>query len=184
MRLFIDMDGTLARFHAEVNYLEQMYEQGFFMKLKPFEAAVDGINSFCRTHPQTEVFILSSCVDGEPPYCRVEKDLWIDKYLPCIDKAHRLFPNIGTDKYICVPGGVCRTDFLYDDYNKNLEQWQTAGGVSVKCKNDFNHKGLIGELWRGRILENCGISADEFSKKLFEHLSAHQRASAEYEQEI
>ena len=28
-RLFIDMDGTLAKFHDEVNYLERMYEKIF-----------------------------------------------------------------------------------------------------------------------------------------------------------
>lgn len=26
-RLFVDMDGTLARFHDEVSYLERMWEQ-------------------------------------------------------------------------------------------------------------------------------------------------------------
>ena len=28
-RLFVDMDGTLARFHDEVQYLERMFEKGF-----------------------------------------------------------------------------------------------------------------------------------------------------------
>jgi len=26
MRIFVDMDGTLARFHDEVGYLERIYE--------------------------------------------------------------------------------------------------------------------------------------------------------------
>lgn len=35
-RLFIDLDGTVARFYdASPNYLEQMYEKGYFRNLQP-----------------------------------------------------------------------------------------------------------------------------------------------------
>lgn len=40
IRIFVDMDGTLARFHDENLYLERMFEKGFFRDLKPFENAV------------------------------------------------------------------------------------------------------------------------------------------------
>ena len=32
-KLFIDMDGTTCRFHDEVQYLERMFEEGFFKNL-------------------------------------------------------------------------------------------------------------------------------------------------------
>lgn len=39
-KIYIDMDGTIARFHDENLYLERMFEKGFFIDLKPFENAV------------------------------------------------------------------------------------------------------------------------------------------------
>lgn len=42
---------------------------------------------------------------------------------------------------------------LIDDYNKNLLEWQKAGGTSVKAKNNINHKGLHGELWKGELID-------------------------------
>lgn len=38
--------------------------------------------------------------------------------------------------------------------NKNLEEWVANGGVAVKCKNNINHKGLIGPIWQGLIIAN------------------------------
>ncbi len=46
--LFVDMDGTLARFHDEVQYLERMFEKGFFLGLKPFGEAVRAVNSLAE----------------------------------------------------------------------------------------------------------------------------------------
>lgn len=36
MRIFVDMDGTLARFHDEVGYLERMFEKGFLVDYNLF----------------------------------------------------------------------------------------------------------------------------------------------------
>lgn len=153
-RLFVDMDGTIARFHDEVNYLEQMFEENFFFRLQPFNEAVEGLRLFMKQNPQVEVYIISSCIDGEPPYCMNEKEKWLDQYLPEVDAKHRLFPKIGENKASYIPGGISETDVLYDDYNKNLEEWREAGGKAVKCKNNINHLGLKGKLWDGAIIEN------------------------------
>ena len=148
-RLFVDMDGTLARFHDEVKYLERMYEPNFFRELKPFENAVNTIRLFEKTHPEWEVYILSSVLFGEPPGCEKQKQDWIDLYLPEIDRAHRLFPDMGTDKSTVIPGGIGITDVLLDDYNKNLEEWQQAGGTAIKFVNNVNDRALRGNRWNG-----------------------------------
>ncbi len=148
-RLFVDMDGTLARFHDEVQYLERMYEPDFFRNLKPFQSAVETIQTYIREHPDAEVFILSSVVPGEPPGCARQKNDWLDKHLPEIDRAHRLFPEIGTPKNLAIPGGIRPGDVLIDDYNKNLVEWQQAGGLGVKFVNNINDRALKGERWRG-----------------------------------
>ncbi len=148
-RLFVDMDGTLARFHDEVQYLERMYEPDFFRNLKPFQNAVETIRTYIQEHPEAEVFILSSAVPGEPPGCARQKHDWLDKHLPEIDRAHRLFPEIGTPKNLAIPGGIRLGDVLLDDYNKNLEEWRQAGGLGVKFVNNINDRALKGERWSG-----------------------------------
>lgn len=157
-RLFVDMDGTLAKFHDEVKYLERMYEKGFFQNLHPFENMVAGIKLFIEAHPDTEVFILSAKVIGEPPYCEAEKNAWLDQYLPEIDRAHRIFPEVGTPKADSIPGGLTENDYLLDDYNKGLSQFLVAGGRAVKCHNNINQHGLgsyggeAGHLWIGPMV--------------------------------
>lgn len=153
-RLFIDMDGTVARFHDEINYLERMFEKGFFENLEPFQKAIFGLNLFHRVYPDVELYIISSTVDGYPPYCEDEKNRWLDKWMKFIDKEHRLFPKIGQNKADVVPGGITENDYLYDDYNKNLEEWVQAGGSSIKCHNNINHKGRVGERWTGTVILN------------------------------
>lgn len=164
-RLFVDMDGTLARFHDEVQYLERMFEKGFFLGLKPFDEAVEAVNRLAAADNDCEVFILSAAIEGEPPYCRDEKHRWLDEHCPGIDREHRIFTKTGVPKMEYIPGGVSETDILWDDYNKNLDEWQAAGGTAVKCHNNINHKGLIGALWQGDLVGNC-ISADEIEEGL------------------
>lgn len=142
-RLFIDMDGTITRFHDEEDYLKRMYESGFFLGLKPFESVVAAIKLFSRCNPGVEVHILSSIIPSET--CAFEKINWIKKYLPHVS-------NI-----ILVPCGIKKTDYvsdisaydvLLDDYNKNLVEWKLAGGTAVKLVNNINHKGRYGALWQ------------------------------------
>ena len=151
-RLFVDMDGTLARFHDEPMYLERMFEKDFFRNLKPFEKMVEGLKRFKDRNPDVEIFILSAAVNGEPPYCRAEKNAWIDKHLPEIDKEHRIFTKVGIPKSAYVPGGISKEDVLLDDYNVGLEQWERDGGRGIKAKNNINHKGLHGKLWTGQLI--------------------------------
>lgn len=168
-RLFIDMDGTLARFHDEVNYIERMFEKNFFKNLKPFDNLVYAINYITSSTSDIEVFILSAFVTGEPPYCELEKHIWIDRYLPCIDDKHRIFTQMGKAKSEFIPGGISKADFLLDDYNLNLEQWENDGGTSIKCKNNINHKGLIGKLWEGMLIDNSFLPMNIVSH-IFKHI--------------
>ena len=164
IRLFIDMDGTLARFHDEVMYLERMYEKGFFENLKPFENMVEAVKKLMR-RDTVEVFILSSTIGAQ---CIEEKNRWLDKYLPGIDREHRLFADgMSIPKPLLVPDAsinrnsqtakykitISEYNILLDDYNKNLSEWKEAGGTPIKAKNNINHKGLIGELWRGDLID-------------------------------
>ena len=124
-KLFIDMDGTTCRFHDEVQYLERMFEEGFFRNLKPFDEAVLGLKRFSEQNPDVEIYILSTTINGEPPYCKAEKNEWLDEHLPFIDSEHRLFVPQGESKaaFAYTHSGANRDDLmiLYDDYNKTSE---------------------------------------------------------------
>ena len=151
IRIFVDMDGTLARFHDENLYLERMFEKGFFRDLKPFSNAVDAIKRIIDNHPNVDVYVLSATITT--PYCLAEKNAWLDKYLPNVDNEHRILMESSAGfKSLCVPGNymykddngkyhikISENDILIDDYNKNLEGWERDGGTAIKAKNNINH---------------------------------------------
>lgn len=182
-RLFIDLDGTVARFYdASPNYLEEMYEKGYFRNLQPYEKMTEGIKLFMEQHKDVEVFTLSAKVNGEPPYCEAEKQEWLDEYLPEIDREHRLFTEIGHNKAEYIPNGISKSDVLYDDYNKNLIDWENSGGVALKCHNNINMKGLGAYggdkvMWEGQVLKN-DIEPQDIANSLYETVSAAQSMSS------
>lgn len=182
-RLFIDLDGTVARFYdASPNYLEEMYEKGYFRNLQPYEKMTEGIKLFMKQHKDVEVFTLSAKVNGEPPYCEAEKQEWLDEYLPEIDREHRLFTEIGHNKAEYIPNGISKGDVLYDDYNKNLIDWENSGGVALKCHNNINMKGLGAYggdkvMWEGQVLKN-DIEPQDIANSLYETVSAAQSMSS------
>ena len=73
--------------------------------------------------------------------------------MPEIDKEHRIFTSLNVPKSEAIGHRLTDKDILIDDYNKNLLEWQKAGGTSVKAKNNINHKGLHGELWKGDLID-------------------------------
>lgn len=135
-RLFVDMDGTLAVF-TPVDELETLYEQGYFLNLKAIDNVVQAVKDIIRNNPDIEVNILSSVL-SDSKYALEEKNAWLDRYLPEIDKDHRLFPPCGTDKKDFIKNGVQETDFLLDDYTKNLTLWQPPA-KGIKLLNGINH---------------------------------------------
>lgn len=74
------------------------------------------------------------------------------------EAVNEISTKIGISKSEYIPGGIQSDDILWDDYNKNLEEWVANGGVAVKCKNNINHKGLIGPIWQGLIIANDASS--------------------------
>lgn len=157
-RLFLDMDGTLARFHdVDKLFIEAMWQQGFYTGLKPFENMVEGVRKFINEHPDVEVYVLSAVLDTEPPFVEDEKNAWLDKYLPEISADRRIFTRAGENKADYI-GKIGANDYLVDDYNKNLREFEVAGARSIKFRNDVNHQGKgayggeMGPLWNGAII--------------------------------
>lgn len=157
-RLFLDMDGTLAQFHdVDKTFIEAMWQPGFYTGLKPFENMVEAIKLFINKHPDVEVYVLSAVLDTEPPFVVDEKNEWLDKYLPEIPKERRIFTRAGENKANYI-GEIGPSDYLVDDYNKNLHEFEAAGARSIKFRNNINHQGKgayggeKGALWGGQII--------------------------------
>lgn len=134
-RLFVDMDGTLAVFHPAMA-LEELYEPGYFAGLEPQENVLRAVGTLARGQPNVKVYILSAVL-SDSPYALEEKNAWLDRHLPEVGGASRLFSPYGTDKKLLIPGGVRSTDFLLDDYTHNLIQWSPGRGI--KLLNNINH---------------------------------------------
>lgn len=139
VNLFLDMDGTLAKFYANPNYMEKMFEPNYFATLKPY-AIVDTIKEIIKEMPIVKVMVLSACVDTE--YCEEEKQMWLDHYLPEIPQENRAFCKVGEDKTDLARLLVGKDDIniLLDDYSVNLEQWKAQGWVAIKFVNGMNDK--------------------------------------------
>lgn len=158
-KVYIDMDGTLCRFHdIEHHYIEQMWEQGFYVGLQPFEEFVNAVSLCIDRNPDTEFYILSAVLDTEPPFVAEEKREWIKRYLPQLPDKRLIFVPAGADKSQFI-GGIDEECCLIDDYNKNLREWEQAGGLPIKFINDVNNRGLgayggeKGQLWNGLSID-------------------------------
>lgn len=141
-RLFVDMDGTLAEWRnikividkeedATTEYFLRrldavLYSPHYYYRLNPMPNVVEAIRRIVEMG-EIEVFVLS-CVKkdayGQSPLA--DKNAWLDKYLPEIDKEHRIFVPDGENKTLYVPGGLRASDGLLDDYTKNLREWEAA----------------------------------------------------------
>lgn len=134
-RLYVDMDGTLAEFKV-VTYQEQLFEERYFADLKPHENVVDAIKDIIENQPDIEVYVLSAYLT-DSDYALDEKNEWLDRYIPEIDKEHRVFVPCGSDKKAVI-SNLSQADYLLDDYTENLLSW-VPPGKAIKLINDINH---------------------------------------------
>lgn len=139
-KIFVDMDGTLAKFYYHKKCLEKMYEREYFLRLKPYKI-VDYIRKLARKGKH-EVYILSACINS--PYCEEEKCLWVQEYLPEITDDHMIFCKAGEVKATIAAKYREGNEpmVLLDDYSLNLYEWelQGRGWYAVKFLNGINNK--------------------------------------------
>lgn len=190
-RLFFDMDGTLTKFHDNIMdeygqvQIEKMYTHTYFTDLLPFENMVETIKRLKENYPDVEIFVLSS-VDINSQFNFIDqKNRWLDQYLSIIDRNHRIYPEMGTNKTHSIPFELTNNDYLIDDYNVNLKEFIEAGGSAIKCKNNINHKGLgayggdKGELWSGHM-----ISTESGPNIIMKDILSIMEQTSVYEQEL
>ena len=148
-KIFLDLDGTLARFNVR-NALERFdKEEGFFAKLKAYKN-IEIVNELAKTN---KLFIISAS-----PNEQADKDkmIWIDKYLPNINVENITICRLGQnkaqiiqDKYNITIDKEC---YLLDDYTKNLNEWEAFGGSGIKRLTIVSDNST--KKWKGLTLKD------------------------------
>ena len=153
---FFDMDGTLAHYDRWVYepdgqpWYEKIRGTHYYRSLLPHMRMVDLVNGLLQEHPE-QVYILTS-VDVPPEIFyehTADKIHWVNRYLTGLLPEHFLVvhsrrPAQGKKNKSDVAKEqlqrpLAQTDYLYDDFNPNLEDWRTYGGTPIKVLNGINH---------------------------------------------
>lgn len=152
IKLFLDLDGTLAKFNNKRNALKRFdNEIGFFANLKPYKY-IEVINELAKSN-NVEVFVISAT-----PNEQADKDkmIWINKYLKDIKKENICFCRIGKNKANEIEKQlkikINNKCLLLDDYTNNLIEWKNSNGIGIKrltTKADNSTK-----KWKGYCLKD------------------------------
>ena len=144
MKLFLDLDGTLARFNVR-NALKRFdNEKGFFANLKASKH-IEVINTLALTN---DIYIISASPNEQADN---DKMIWLKKYLPNIKDSNITLCRIGENK-----GSIIETKYqmvinhncyLLDDYTKNLIEWESLGGTGIKRLTSVADNSR--KLWQG-----------------------------------
>lgn len=136
-RVFFDIDGTLAEWQV-LDCSEDMLAPNFFAALPAYSNMLDAVKILAKEHSdELALFSLSHCLD-EVKDARAQKNSWLDAHAPDIERGRRIYCSCLKEKSMAVPGGVCATDLLVDDYTKNLLSWAKQG-KGIKVLNGVNH---------------------------------------------
>ena len=116
IKLFLDLDGSLAKFNSKRNALKRFaIEEGFFANLQPYKY-IECINDLA-TNENINVYIIS-------------------KHLGNIPQKNICFSRLGENKAEIIKQKlnitIDKTCLLLDDYTKNLIEWQNNCGIGIK----------------------------------------------------
>lgn len=149
MRLFLDLDGTLAKFNVPNALKRFETERGFFARLGAYKN-IEVVNEIAKAG---NVYVISASPNM---YADTDKMTWIKKHLPNVKRENVIFCRLGVNKakYIeCkLKIKIDNTCYLLDDYTKNLTEWETVGGVGIKRLTTVSDNSR--KLWQGLTLKD------------------------------
>ena len=151
-KLFLDMDGTIAKFNSKKNALERFAtEKGFFSSLKPFKY-IDTINNLIKNNV-VEVYVISASPNAQADQ---DKLVWLKTYLKELKETNICFCRIGTNKANEIKKqlniDIDNNCYLLDDYTKNLIEWNNCNGIGIKRLTSLaNNKS---KTWKGLAIKD------------------------------
>lgn len=147
IKLFLDMDGTLAKFNSQRNALERFKtEKGFFTNLKPYKY-IEKVNELALRE-DLEVFIISATPNEQAD---LDKSVWLERYLNNVKKENICFCRIGKNKANEIKRqlniNIDNNCLLLDDFTNNLIEWKNSKGIGIKRLTSLaNNKS---KRWKG-----------------------------------
>ena len=84
--IFVDMDGVVADYRFGEGKNIKNNESGVYLNKRPIYTTINNLKKI-SDEIDCKMFILSSCLFKEQA---VEKDLWLDKYMPFIKKEKKI----------------------------------------------------------------------------------------------
>ena len=128
-KIFLDLDGTLAKFNVRNALARFAVEEGFFARLGAYKG-IEEINEMAKNG---NIYIISASPNM---YADLDKKRWIKKYLPNIKMQQVILCRLGENKARVIEKQLNITIdekcFLLDDYTKNLQEWEQVGGTGIK----------------------------------------------------
>lgn len=148
-RLFIDLDGTIAKFNVR-NALERFDKEiGFFANLGAYKG-VEVVNELALNN---NVFVISASPNEQADR---DKMVWLEKYLPNIRQENITICRIGQNKAQIIESKYSITIneecLLLDDYTKNLNEWENFGGIGIKRITSVSDNST--KKWKGQELKD------------------------------
>ena len=170
--LFIDMDGTITEWKPGT--LEEVSRPRYSSELAVNGTAIEALSLIHKESKNCafDIYILSAVI---PDTTAIDdKNEWLDKFCPYIQRDHRLFVPYGANKANFVMNALhtnLAECYLLDDYSINLNQWREAGGHPIKMFNRINGKSMsyVGdytcswldpEQMKNDVLRIMGLLAD------------------------
>lgn len=153
VRLFIDMDGTIADIHEYKDWYERMKnEEDFFEKLNPFTNLIVALYLIKYQYKgKIKIYTLSAVERNDRNSTAVKsKNNWLNSYASFINKKNRIYSLCGKKKTEYI-SPLSKKDILLDDHTPNLLDWEADGGYGIKVKNNIN---CSGTTWKGLIIYN------------------------------
>lgn len=150
-KIFLDLDGTLAKFNVR-NALKRFdNEEGFFAKLGAYKN-IEKINEMAKNG---NVYIISASPNEQADN---DKMIWIKKYLSNVPVENIVLCRLGENKAKIIENKynikIDKNCMLLDDYTKNLTEWETVGGVGIKRLTTVSDNSR--KLWKGLTLADLG----------------------------
>lgn len=142
-RIFVDMDGVLAIFIPGKS-IEELCQPGYFKDLPPCLGMVKAIQQLLDS-PVFEIYTLSHYLC---PQALSDKQTWLDRHLPTLQREHRIFVPYGDSKCEYIPDGYRPDDVLLDDFSPNLRLW-SSHGIAIKVLNGMNWSK---KTWGGHVV--------------------------------
>lgn len=149
IKIFLDLDGTLARFNVR-NALKRFdNEIGFFANLLAYKG-IEIVNELATTN---QIYIISASPNEQADK---DKQFWLNKYLPNVKQENITLCRLGQNKAEIIQNKynitINEQCYLLDDYTKNLNEWESFGGVGIKRLTQVSDNSR--KLWKGLELKH------------------------------